>query len=481
MTLAPDVLMMDSGQYQVRALRFPRLDLGEQPADLVRVHPTYLAFAKLVSFVPLERPAWRINFASALLGAVAVANAALLAAGLTRRRAAVVLTVLVLLFGHTFWAYSVIAEVMTFQAAVLTAELLCWARYVDRRRAGWLMLLALLNGLGVAGHLQLGLNTFVHVAALLWLAARREIGLRTLPAWAGLWILGTLPYSAMVAWYGLQSGDWPAVLHSAVRGRYGPVGQGVDLPTVARGAAGVLLNYPTLLIVLAVPGAAALLRDAALRRVGGIIVVVAAIQFVFALTYHVPDQYSFFVPFYAVAAVLIGVGASGLLQRRAWRMALFGLAILPAAVYAAAPPILRARDVGIFARAVPYRDPYDFFIRPWKTGDYNQRRYVAEAFAALPDDAVLLCSETMVWMLRYGQQIDGLRPDVLVVDDPDALAENVAPAEDGSAAWSRPVFATDADAPDFPATIRERCAVERRGLLWSVGPPRGGFATGPGT
>ncbi|MFO0972609.1 MAG: DUF2723 domain-containing protein [Phycisphaerae bacterium] len=458
--------MMDSGEYQVAVWRFPHLGLGDRPADLVRVHPVYLALARAVAGVPVGTFAGRVNFASALFGAVAVANASLLALRFTRRRRSAALAALVAALGHTLWAFAVIAEVLTLMAALLSAELLCWERFARTRGRVWLLLLAALNGLGVATHLQLGLTSPIYAVALIVLWRRGALSMRFLFGWAGVWLLATAPYSGMVLYYAGPTGDWLFVLRSATRGRFGATPGMIRPATIARGAAAMLLNYPTLLLLLAAGGARRVWRtlDADVAR--WVLPAAAAVQLCFALTYAVPDQYSFFVPFYAVAAALIGIGGDRLMSRRTWRVALPLLALAAVPIYAAAPRLMRAARVRFFGRAVPYRDPYDFFLRPWKTGDRGQRRYVGEAFAQLPRDAVLLTSFTMRPMLEYGQRVDGLRGDVTLVDGAAELLPIL-----GAAGWTRPVFANDAEAGDFPAVIRANCALERAGWLWRIAPP----------
>jgi len=460
LTLAPDVLMMDSGEYQLAVFRFPQLDLGDRPADLVRVHPIYLAVAKIVSLAPVSNFAARVNFVSALFGAIAVANVAWLAYRLTGCRVVATFSALVLAFGHTLWAFAVIAEIMTMLAAMLTTELLLWYAWSISFRKRWLILLAVVNGLGVAAHLQLGLTTFAYVAGLLWLWRTRRLSFSFLLLWAAVWLAATLPYSALVAWYGVKTGDWRFILQSATSGRFGATPRQLRPRTIIRGLAALLLNYPTLLIVLAVPGALRLRRLADPVFVA-VFLAAASIQFLFPLTYAVPDQYSFFVPFYAVAAVLIGVGAYNLLRRRTWQLILFALAVLPAAVYAAAPAAARRANLKLFNRSLPYRDPYVFFLKPWKNGDRGQRRYVTEVFDQLPPNAVLFTSFTTRFMLEFVQEAEHRRPDVLITD---SLA-------DLNSLWHRPIYANDAEANDFPAALRDRCAPMPDGLLWKLTPP----------
>src|SRR5262249_23680990 len=156
--------------------------------------------------------------------------------------------------------------------------------------------------------------------------------------------------------------------------------------------------------------------------------------------------------------------------------------IAPAVLYAIAAPTMRRANLRFVSRTVPYRDPYDFFIKPWKCGDTGQRRYVNEVYAQLPPGSVLFTSYTMQFMLEYGQLVDRLRPDVTLISDVGDLANELEAESSGPARWKRPVYASDADAKDFPVVLREECSPEQEGLLWKLDPPhdREAFLSGIG-
>ncbi len=116
-TLAPSVAEMfdDSLEFQLVALR------------MAIAHPTgYPLFSillKLFTFVPVGDVAYRVNLATALFGALAVALLFAAARQLINSRAAAAIAALIFAFGETLWSQAVLAEVYTLQA-LLTAAML---------------------------------------------------------------------------------------------------------------------------------------------------------------------------------------------------------------------------------------------------------------------------------------------------------------------------------------------------------------------
>jgi hypothetical protein len=123
-TCAPDVLLGDSGAFQIRVPRFPPTPATEMPDSLVGVHPMYLALAHPFTWLPVGNLAYRVNLASAGFGAMALASVFVLVRLMTDSRWAAAIGTLSAGLGHTFWAFSVVAECLTLVAACLTAELL---------------------------------------------------------------------------------------------------------------------------------------------------------------------------------------------------------------------------------------------------------------------------------------------------------------------------------------------------------------------
>ena len=179
-TLAPGLLLGDSGEYQVLAY------------TLGLAHPTgysiLIPLLKLVTLlVPVKDIAYRVNLASAIFAALALALLYLLGRLLGGRRLPALLGVAALGLYRLFWWHAVIAESYTAAVALLALVLLLGVAWRKTKNA-WLLF-----GAGLAGWLWLGIHTFVLLTApavLVYLActARRfkDWGLAALGALVGV-------------------------------------------------------------------------------------------------------------------------------------------------------------------------------------------------------------------------------------------------------------------------------------------------------
>ncbi len=164
-TLAPDVLYHDSAEFQTLTYT-----LGMTHST---GYPVYLLAARVVGFLPLYSPAWRVNLVSALCAAWTVSGVYLLARFFTPSRIGAALGSVALALSYTFWSQAIIAEVYTPGMAVLTTVLLLLAHWqrepFERRRAlAWATALACL-ALGV--HLSAALIAPVAPLFVLWVLA----------------------------------------------------------------------------------------------------------------------------------------------------------------------------------------------------------------------------------------------------------------------------------------------------------------------
>jgi hypothetical protein len=164
-TLAPDILYGDSAEFQTLAYT---LGITHSTG-----YPVYLLFARVVGFLPLNSPAWRVNLVSALCAAWTVGGVYLLARFFTRNRIGAALGSAALALSYTFWSQAIIAEVYTPGMAVLTAVLLLlayWQRdpFARRRALAWATALACL-ALGV--HLSAALIAPTAPLFVLWVLA----------------------------------------------------------------------------------------------------------------------------------------------------------------------------------------------------------------------------------------------------------------------------------------------------------------------
>lgn len=190
-TLAPDVLYADSAEFQCLAYTFGTTHSTG--------YPTYLLLGRLLGFLPINNPAWRISLLSAVCAAITVGGIYLLARFFTRSRAGAILGGLSLAISYTFWSQAVIAEVYTPGMAFLVLIMLFlfqWQTTIERagnypssKKRGihsmYLLVAAMLAGIGFGIHASVWLIAPPAIALVIWtLLAQRVSSLEWLQALA---------------------------------------------------------------------------------------------------------------------------------------------------------------------------------------------------------------------------------------------------------------------------------------------------------
>jgi len=473
LTCAPDVLMSDSGVYQLRVAAFPPTPARHMSNELVHIHALYLGLAKVFTLLPVGNIAYRVNLASGWFGAMAVASVFVSARLLTGSRWAAMIGALSVGLGHTFWAYSVIAECLTLAAAFLTTELLFLLLFARTDKTRWFLVAALANGLSISNHMIGTLATPVYaILTIVWLRRGRLSGSDVLAA-IGLWLLGTSIYLFLILRTLMESGDLPGVIRSATTGSWPATNVSISASLLAKVGGYLILQYPTLLLLLAIVALWAKPISEGDRPVKRAIIGVAAIHLVFAMRFPVKDQYVFFVAPYACLGLLVGLGAWAVIRRWRWtRWAGLVLAVAPVGVYMVLPGVARWSGLNPFTRSLPYRDPYEFFLKPWQHGYYGVRRFSEEAFEILPENAVLLADTTVAAALLYVQRIEGKRPDLTFIWrwrglPPEQLLHETFPPR-----WRKPVYLVATEPPYAPRVLLRDCQIVPEGILYRVEPPK---------
>lgn len=144
-TLAPSLLYGDSAEFQTVAFT---LGMGHPTG-----YPVYILLAKLFTFLPVGDIAYRVNFLSAVAGALTISLVYLILRKLGAWQVPAALSVFFLAFSELFWKHASIAEVYTTSAACLAFifySILVWRESGNPR---WLYFA------GLAGGLSLGIHT----------------------------------------------------------------------------------------------------------------------------------------------------------------------------------------------------------------------------------------------------------------------------------------------------------------------------------
>jgi len=168
-TLTPGVLDGDSGEWQYMAniLGIPH-STG---------YPLYVLLAKLVTFLPIGNPAWRVNLFSALCAALTIPVVYLLAKRVARSmgessaRIAAILSASFFALMPSLWASATIAEVYTLNTLLIALTLFFAIRFFDSAHPHDLYLMALCFGLALANH---RIAFFIAPALLLVLWLKRS-------------------------------------------------------------------------------------------------------------------------------------------------------------------------------------------------------------------------------------------------------------------------------------------------------------------
>jgi hypothetical protein len=433
---APGALWQDSGLIQYRVWHN---DI-EGFFGLAVSHPLFYILAIGVKHIPVGEFAHRINLVSSIAAAFAVANMFLLVRLWLGRNLPALVAALTLAVSHTFWRHASIIETYTLWTVLFLAELIMLLQYTRTRRMRYLYWLGLLNGLSIAVHMLSSISLICYAVFIAFLLAKKEIRFRNLVIIVLLWIFGALPYEYLIVKNIIQTGNPTGILASAAFGnrwQAAVLNTSLSIGMIKDNFLYILLNFPTPNFLLFFAGCFGLLKISPSRgfrnlRVAGfqpairgrdaldtIILALTALFFLFAFRYTVPDRYAFFIPFYCLVSILIGLGADILLIQKNFKVPKFLVlffCILPAGIYTVLPMLAKKMQLNIGTRNdIPYRDDYEYFLQPWKTGYKGAELFANEALNLPENNAVIYADTTTVGPLLYLQEVKGKRPDVKII------------------------------------------------------------------
>jgi len=470
---APGALWQDSGLIQYRIWHN---DI-EGFLGLAISHPLFYILAIGAKYIPLDEFAHRVNLVSAIAAAIAVANMFLLVRLWLGRNLPAVVAAVTLALSHTFWRHASIIETYTLWTALFLAELIMLLQYTKTRRVSYLYWLGLLSGLSIAVHMLASIPLICYAVFVAFLLAKKEIHLRNLAIIVLLWIFGALPYEYLIVKNIIQTGDIAGTLASAA---FGLRWQGAVLNTslsmgmVKENFLYILLNFPTPNFLLFFAGCFGLFKMSPGQSFRNIVLALTVLFFLFAFRYTIPDRYAFFIPFYCLVSILIGLGTDILWSQKNLKVPVFLVllfCVLPVGVYAALPPLAEKMQLNIGTRNdIAHRDDYGYFLRPWKTGYNGAERFAEEALDLLEDGAVIYADTTTVGPLLYLQDVKGIRPDVKIVSG--TVNSKDAPKFDertlGLLLEARPVYVVSPRPGYCPQFVLDDYDLIRAGILWQV-------------
>jgi hypothetical protein len=472
-TCAPGPLWQDSGVYQYRIWHN---DI-EGKLGLALSHPLYHIIGIGVKSIPLGEFGYRTNLISAVSGAFAVANLFLLLRLWLKKNLPAIIAAITLALSHTFWRHAVIAEDYTLYAALFLTELVMLLQYVKTKRVVYLYLLGFFNGLAIATHMFASIGFVCYLVFLLFLLVKKQIRLRDLGVIIWLWVVGVAPYEYLIINRYIQTGDFTATLASALFGdrwQSNVINISLSAKLIKENLILMAYNFPTPNVLFFFAGFYGLRKISSSRAFKNILLALLLLFFVFAFRYTVPDRYAFFIPFYCLACVLVGVGIDLLISQPHHKILpylVFVLALLPIPTYIIAPSRAEKLQFQLGTkREIPYRNEYRWFLRPWRTGVDSPALFANSIFDTADNNAIIWADTTTVPPLLYLQQVKGRRGDIKIVSS--LISSECSPEFNEKSIEKllseRSVYVVSPIAGYCPNFLLERYGFEPAGVIWRV-------------
>ena len=388
-------------------------------------YPTYTLLAALFARLPMGSIAWRVHLFSGLTSAVTVALVFLIGRRLARRQAEPIdapatlgaaVGALLLAFSRLFWGHALIAEVYALHLFFIALVLWLMLRWRDGE--GALPWAALAFGLGMGNHITL---TFLGPVILLLLWSGRDrltwrgVLLSALALMVGLLVYLYLPLSAatdpLINW---GDPDTREGFEWVVTGEgyrrfffalpYEKLSTRLDDWRILTGAQFTILAWP-----LAVLGMWELTRRYGLLALGTFLH--AAINLVYSIGYNTTDAFVLMLPVYFYVALWMGQGAGWFLdvvkgwRRWDWRS------------HSPRRPVL----VVLLTVCVCVL-PLISLVKDWThmdlTDDHRAEDWAKGALEAVePGSLILVGADAYTFALWYYHDVEGVRPDVTVVNE----------------------------------------------------------------
>ncbi len=416
-TLAPDLVWQDQGDYQYQVAKL----VLNIPGDVVRVHPLFIIVAHYLGRLTPLNYAYSANLVSAIFSAITVGNIFLIVFLLIRRIWPGILSASVLAFSHSFWFLGVQAQTYSMANAALSGGVIFLIKYQQNAKQSNLLWMGFIFGLGISAHIISQIGFTVIMVWLLVLCVQRKLAIKTYGLIILAWIIGAFLLWVVMAIEYNRTGDFAGTIMSAIFGQWSSAvfNFGTLWPLIRNSIMFFVLNFPTPLVILAVCGIC--LSFWKLEKEVSLIFIASTILYcLFAVRYDVPNQNNFFLPMYMFISIYVGLGFGFVFSKdkRLPVMITTVLLLLIPLSYIVFAKTAKAMEFNLGASyKIPYRNTYEYYLLPWQHKQTGPRRLLNDIFGVLPENAVLLVDSTPYSVFQYGQEVEGLRRDITVVEN----------------------------------------------------------------
>lgn len=463
-TLMPGVAFDDWGEMQT----VPHIFGIAHPTG----YPTYILTAWLFELLPFGSIAFRANLFAAVCVAVALTAMTSTTLRLGVRPAIAVAVALATAVIGTVWAAALVAEVNSLHLAFIALIVERSLAYADARRTRDLALGGLLIGLSLGNHLLTAFVAPFFILFVLWTGRRellermRRILVPVVALLAGLAVYAYIPIAASLspalpynhpttfaAFRFLVTGE-------QFQGQYDGL---FTTPSLGR-----LVDGLPALWSVALGEATAIVPILGLIGIG--ILVVRRPAFGLACAgallagFDIWANYLHLGHYLLVPWLLIGIGATVTLEGAARLVEAYGPRAAGAMAGSGAALAGVVLAVALIVLNLPAAD---------RSQDHSGQDYVDAVFGMLPQNAVILTFWGPSSPLWHAQQVEGERPDVLVVDDTNIVYEGwgTREARIASVICSRPVYDLRVNENDMvPTRAKYDVTLVMKVRIGSLGP-----------
>ncbi len=404
-TLAPTILYYTDQMKDSAVLPAVARTLGiSHPTG----YPTYTILTHLFTYLPLGDVAYRVNLASAVFGALAVALLFGVGYWLSRSIAASALGAIAFGVSGLFWSQAVIAEVYTLHVLFVALDLFVLLLWRDKRRDRYLLLAAFLIGLSMTHHLTSGLLLPAAALFVLLIEPCKVLEWKVVLGGVGLFLVGLVPYAYLPlrarmdpAMNVEDPSNWERFEDMLTGGEFkdqmwafGPA----ELP----GRFVMYLDHLSgqlhwAIVMSAIVGLVyLLLRDRAAFALLGFLF--AGLLF-YALEYDISDVYHYFIPTYALLALCASVGLGAIL----------GEAEILAGRFGARASVAAAAVLSAVVLAVVLSGVGDRYREVDMSEDYEGRRILSVVARETAPNAIVIHHRNP---LQYMRLVENRREDI---------------------------------------------------------------------
>jgi len=386
------------------------LGVGHSPG-----YPTWMLLAHPFARLPVGEVAFRVNFFTALLGAVAIALLYLVCRTIARSRVAGFIAALTFAFSATFWDQTTEAEVYTLHVCLASLILLIALTWRSTRADRWLYLLAWLVGISLGNH---ALTALMIPALFCFVWAERGLRFftrRRILSCAGLFLLGLSVY-AYLPIRGMADPAphlnnphnfaqfWAQVTAPGARQSMFSAGLLLPLQRAFFHCGRLTVEFGWLGFALALFGIERLWRGD--RSLTILLALIALLDVAYSVNFSIFDIYVYFLPLHLVWAAFIAVGIAGVVE------------LLAAAIdriprrHLSPSRIWRCGPAAALLMALPLMQFTDNLRATDGSDDYASELFARAVFRQVEPGSVVLGDWWAIAPLGYLKYIEGERSDV---------------------------------------------------------------------